>query len=118
MHKPEKTLGFVEFVAFTAMMMALAAMSTLISLLLGTFIGHSYNGTVFPLVGGFLVLSIAAFGVMRWVEAKKPSYQVSLSASIKPTCENARFLKVDSKTISGGGCHCGGRNLRKNPGWL
>jgi MFS transporter, DHA1 family, multidrug resistance protein len=54
------------------------SLSTLISLLLGTFIGQNYNGTVFPLVGGFVVLSIIAFGVMRWVEAEKPSYQVSL----------------------------------------
>lgn len=46
------------------------SLSTFISLLLGTFIGQSYNGTVFPLVGGFALLSITAIGVTRWVEAK------------------------------------------------
>jgi len=39
--------------------------STLISLLLGTIIGQSYDGTVLPLVGGFAVLS-AAGGVVVW----------------------------------------------------
>jgi DHA1 family bicyclomycin/chloramphenicol resistance-like MFS transporter len=48
------------------------SLSTFISLLLGTLIGQSYNGTVFPLIGGFAILSITAIGVMRWVEAKKP----------------------------------------------
>jgi DHA1 family bicyclomycin/chloramphenicol resistance-like MFS transporter len=51
--------------------------STLISLLLGVLIGQSYNGTVLPLVGGFAILSIAGFGVMRWVESKDPLPQTS-----------------------------------------
>jgi DHA1 family bicyclomycin/chloramphenicol resistance-like MFS transporter len=53
------------------------SLSTFISLLLGTLIGQSYNGTVLPLVGGFAILSITAMGVMRWVEVKKPLSQVS-----------------------------------------
>jgi len=53
------------------------SLSTLISLLLGTFIGQSYNGTVLPLVGGFAIFSLTAIGVMRWVEAKKPLSQIS-----------------------------------------
>jgi DHA1 family bicyclomycin/chloramphenicol resistance-like MFS transporter len=53
------------------------SLSTFISLLLGTLIGQSYNGTVLPLIGGFAMLSITAIGVMRWVEAKKPLSQVS-----------------------------------------
>jgi DHA1 family bicyclomycin/chloramphenicol resistance-like MFS transporter len=53
------------------------SLSTFISLILGTFIGQSYNGTVLPLVGGFAILSITAIGVMRWVEVKKPVSQIS-----------------------------------------
>ncbi len=53
------------------------SLSTFISLLLGTLIGQSYNGTVLPLIGGFAIFSIIAIGVMRWVEAKKPLPQVS-----------------------------------------
>ena len=53
------------------------SLSTFISLLLGTFIGQSYTGTVFPLIGGFAILSAAAFGMTRWIEAGKPLYQVS-----------------------------------------
>ena len=52
------------------------SLSTLVSLFLGTLIGQSYNGTVFPLVGGFALLSLAALGVMRWVEAKGTLSQV------------------------------------------
>jgi DHA1 family bicyclomycin/chloramphenicol resistance-like MFS transporter len=53
------------------------SLSAFISLLLGTLIGQSYNGTVLPLIGGFTILSITAIGVMHWVEAKKPLSQVS-----------------------------------------
>jgi DHA1 family bicyclomycin/chloramphenicol resistance-like MFS transporter len=53
------------------------SLSTFISLLLGTLVGQSYNGTVFPLVGGFAILSLSAFGMMRWIEARKPLTQVS-----------------------------------------
>ncbi len=47
------------------------SLSTFISLLLGTMIGQSYNGTVLPLVGGFALLSAAAAVVMRWVEGRR-----------------------------------------------
>lgn len=47
------------------------SLSTLISLLLGTLIGQSYNGTVLPLIVGFALLSTASIGVVRWAEAKK-----------------------------------------------
>jgi len=53
------------------------SLSTFISLLLGTFIGQSYNGTVFPLVGGFALLSITAIGVTRWIEAGELLSQAS-----------------------------------------
>jgi DHA1 family bicyclomycin/chloramphenicol resistance-like MFS transporter len=47
------------------------SLSTLISLLLGTMIGQSYNGTVLPLVGGFAILSLTSVVVMRWAESRK-----------------------------------------------
>lgn len=47
------------------------SVSTFISLLLGTLIGQSYNGTVLPLVGGFALLGAASLVVMRWAEARK-----------------------------------------------
>jgi DHA1 family bicyclomycin/chloramphenicol resistance-like MFS transporter len=53
------------------------SLSTFLSLSLGTLIGQSYNGTVLPLVGGFALFSLTAFGVMRWAEAKKPLSQAS-----------------------------------------
>ena len=51
------------------------SLATLISLLLGTLIGQSYNGTVLPLVGGFAILSITSMVAMRWAEYKKPVSQ-------------------------------------------
>lgn len=53
------------------------SLSTFISLLLGTFIGQSYNGTVLPLIGGFAIFSITAILVMRWVNYKEPLPQAS-----------------------------------------
>jgi DHA1 family bicyclomycin/chloramphenicol resistance-like MFS transporter len=47
------------------------ALTTTFSLLLGTLIGQSYNGTVLPLVGGFAVLSLASAAAMRWAEQKR-----------------------------------------------
>ncbi len=48
------------------------ALSTLISLLLGTVVGQSFDGTILPLVGGFAILSAASIVVMRWAEYRKP----------------------------------------------
>jgi DHA1 family bicyclomycin/chloramphenicol resistance-like MFS transporter len=42
------------------------SLSTMISLVLGTAIGQSYNGTVLPLVGGFAVLGLSALVAVRW----------------------------------------------------
>lgn len=53
------------------------SLSTFISLLLGTLIGQSYNGTILPLVGGFAILSTAAVGVMRWVDYRRQVSQLS-----------------------------------------
>jgi MFS transporter, DHA1 family, multidrug resistance protein len=45
------------------------SLTTFLSLLLGTLIGRSFDGTVLPLVGGFAALSLAALAMMRWAEA-------------------------------------------------
>lgn len=44
------------------------SLSTFISIPLGTLIGQSYNGTVMPLVSGFLVLGVVGYLVMLWTE--------------------------------------------------
>ena len=46
------------------------SLSTLISMPLGTIIGQSYNGTVFPLVIGLGTLSGLSILVVRWAESK------------------------------------------------
>lgn len=52
------------------------SLSTLIQMPLGTFIGQSYNGTIFPLVLGIAVLSGLSIFVVRWAESKPvvPTY--------------------------------------------
>ena len=57
-------LGHVAGVAA----LVVGSLTTFISLLLGTLIGRSYDGTLLPLVGGFAVLGLAAMAVMRWAE--------------------------------------------------
>lgn len=47
------------------------SLSILISLLLGTLIGQSYNGTILPLVGGFAILSLTSLATMWWTEHRK-----------------------------------------------
>ena len=46
------------------------ALSTLISVLLGTVIGQSYNETILPLVVGLAVLAALSVGVVRWAEVE------------------------------------------------
>ncbi len=48
------------------------SLSTFISLIIGTAIGQSYNGTAIPLTAGFFVVSGASLGVMRWTDKKDP----------------------------------------------
>lgn len=55
----------------------IGSLSTFMSMVLGTIIGQNYNGTVLPLVGGFALLSIASYGVMRWSDAANPVSQYS-----------------------------------------
>lgn len=47
-----------------------SSLSNLVAVLLGTFIGQSYNGTTLPLVAGFAVLSLAGAVVMHWADKK------------------------------------------------
>jgi DHA1 family bicyclomycin/chloramphenicol resistance-like MFS transporter len=47
------------------------SLSILISLLLGTLIGQSYDGTILPLVGGFAILSVTSLATMWWTEQRK-----------------------------------------------
>jgi len=47
------------------------SLSTFISLIIGTAIGQNYDGTLRPLTAGFLILSLASLGAMRWAEKKK-----------------------------------------------
>ncbi|MCP5096668.1 MAG: multidrug effflux MFS transporter [Chloroflexi bacterium] len=44
------------------------SLSTLISVLLGTVIGQSYNGTILPLVAGLVIMVGLSMGVVRWAE--------------------------------------------------
>ena len=44
------------------------ALSTLISMPLGTIIGRSYNGTAIPMIVGITVLSALSLSVVRWIE--------------------------------------------------
>jgi len=45
------------------------SLSTLISVLLGTMIGRSYNGTVVPLIAGLGILAVLSIFVVRWADA-------------------------------------------------
>lgn len=67
------------------------SLSTLISIPLGTLIGQSYNGTVFPLITGIAVLSGSSLCVLRWTEKhsealRQEQEQQNLSAT-SPTRE-------------------------------
>jgi len=46
----------------------IGSLSTFMSIPLGTLIGQSYNGTVIPLVSGFLIMGIAGYLTMLWTE--------------------------------------------------
>jgi DHA1 family bicyclomycin/chloramphenicol resistance-like MFS transporter len=59
-----ESLGHIAGVAAAV----IGSLATYTSLLIGSIIGASYDGTVLPLVGGFAVLGMAALLVMRWTE--------------------------------------------------
>jgi len=44
------------------------SLSTFISVPFAILIGHSYDGTVMPLIIGFAVFGVLTLGVMYWVE--------------------------------------------------
>ncbi len=46
----------------------IASLSTLMSLPIGVFIGHSYNGTVMPLLWGFTGCGLASIALVIWTE--------------------------------------------------
>jgi DHA1 family bicyclomycin/chloramphenicol resistance-like MFS transporter len=48
----------------------IGSFSTLISMLLGTLIGRSYNGTILPLVLGMTILSGITIFVIRWATSE------------------------------------------------
>ena len=45
------------------------SLSTLISVLLGTMVGRSYNGTVVPLIAGLGILALLSIFVVSWADA-------------------------------------------------
>ena len=51
----------------------IASVTTLISMLVGGYIGASYDGTVLPLTLGFSVLSLVALLTMNWTERRRPN---------------------------------------------
>jgi DHA1 family bicyclomycin/chloramphenicol resistance-like MFS transporter len=59
-----ESLGHIAGVAAAVV----GSLTTAISLVLGTWIGQIYDGTVLPLVGGFALLGIAALSVMLRTE--------------------------------------------------
>ena len=44
------------------------SVSTLISLPLGWLIGHLYDGSILPLVGGFALMGSVSLMLMKWAE--------------------------------------------------
>ena len=46
----------------------IGSLATAVSLMLGVFIGQSYDGTVLPLVGGFAILGLASLATMCLAE--------------------------------------------------
>ncbi|WP_261841912.1 multidrug effflux MFS transporter [Aliamphritea ceti] len=53
------------------------AVSTLLSAIIGVFIGGLFNGTVIPLVAGFAVCAAVGLVMMRWIEAGRAEVQTS-----------------------------------------
>ncbi len=52
------------------------SLTTFISLFSATIIGHSYDGTVLPLIAGFALLGLAALVCMHWVERGRPAEEL------------------------------------------
>jgi DHA1 family bicyclomycin/chloramphenicol resistance-like MFS transporter len=47
------------------------ALSSLVALVLGTWIGQQYDGSLVPLAGGFAGLGIIAFILTEWAERRR-----------------------------------------------
>jgi DHA1 family bicyclomycin/chloramphenicol resistance-like MFS transporter len=56
----------------------IGSITLFISLLLGTLIGQSYDGTVLPLVGGFAVLGIASTIVVGLIERGRSQHEIDV----------------------------------------
>jgi DHA1 family bicyclomycin/chloramphenicol resistance-like MFS transporter len=48
----------------------IGTLSWLLTVILGTLIGQSFDGTLLPLVGGFALLSLACSAALRWARSK------------------------------------------------
>ena len=68
-----KQLGHIAYLGAAVV----SSLSTLISLLFGTFIVQSHNGSVPHLIGEFAIFSIMAILVMSWVKYIEPVHQAS-----------------------------------------
>jgi DHA1 family bicyclomycin/chloramphenicol resistance-like MFS transporter len=47
------------------------SLSTIISMTLGTIIGQSFNGTVFPIIIGMGILTALSLLIVHWADAPK-----------------------------------------------
>jgi DHA1 family bicyclomycin/chloramphenicol resistance-like MFS transporter len=56
----------------------IGSLSTLISMVLGTIIGRSYNGTILPLVASITILTGLAILVVRWTESNQDAHNSAL----------------------------------------
>ena len=46
----------------------IGSVTTFVSLFLGVLVSQSYDGTMYPLVGGFAAMGLCALAVMGWTE--------------------------------------------------
>ena len=67
-----------EIIAGFKLSLQIAALTACSSVVLGTLIGQSYNGTVLPLATGFAILSLASIAMMTFADSGKPPMPVKL----------------------------------------
>ncbi|MFT5722051.1 MAG: DHA1 family bicyclomycin/chloramphenicol resistance-like MFS transporter [Motiliproteus sp.] len=66
-------LGHIAGVATSV----ISSVQTLVSVTVGSLIGQAYDGTVLPLVSGFLVCSLGALGILIYVRKSAPAPELS-----------------------------------------
>ncbi len=59
------------------------SLSTFISLVLGTAVGQSYNGTVLPLVAGFALFGVGSLAIVHWIERQPLEPESATAVSIE-----------------------------------